>query len=281
MKPIRLAPFADRLVETFRTALGSYTPSDTKGAMKFDVSDLFAKLTEEIVPPTIWFTVDAMMKIKTLMASTPGEIAWHGFVTPVEAGYIIYDVTTYPQTVSAAAVDSDDDKYPPWLVNLPDERAAVMRMQGHSHVNMSVSPSGMDTTFFQKMLTQIDDYYIFMISNLKGDIWINVYDIEQNILFEDKDLNYGVLLNDGTELDLWAEGQMENVETIKTVKAKKEPVRKYEDDFPPRAQASYYPYGQTGPDHNENNWFGTGLTSMQYYTKYGTYQKVHSIGDEY
>jgi hypothetical protein len=70
-----------------------------------------------------------------------------------------------------------------------DEVFNNLRMQGHSHVNMSVTPSSTDLELYRDLLAQLDDtmFYIFMIYNKRGECTVKVYDLAKNILFEKDD----------------------------------------------------------------------------------------------
>lgn len=65
-----------------------------------------------------------------------------------------------------------------------------IRMQGHSHVNMGVTPSSVDTSLYDRLLDQLDDtmFYIFMIWNKKKDKTIKIYDLKKNVLFDTSDV---------------------------------------------------------------------------------------------
>lgn len=156
---------------------------------------------------TVYFTEMAWMKMQALIRDFDKEIAWHGVASRGEDiekdEYYITDILVYPQEVSGASVEMDVDKYDEWLRdNYEDERFNSIRMQGHSHVNMSVSPSGVDLTHQEAILDQLTDkmFYIFMIWNKSKANNIKIYDMAKNVLFEDKDVRYEVL-NDGYGID--------------------------------------------------------------------------------
>ena len=155
--------------------------------------------------PRVIITEDAYNKMKALVDNHTIEIAWHGIVSRLEIDkFIIEDILVYPQTASATTVESDDDLYPLWLDELDDNDFNNIRMQGHSHVNMGVTPSAVDTDFYETLIQHISDYYIFLIMNKKGAIWINLYDIGENVVYETKDIN---LIIEGFDYASWAEDQ--------------------------------------------------------------------------
>lgn len=143
-------------------------------------------------------TETAMWKMKTLVSSFDGEVAWHGVAKRVEGDgdiYEISDVLVYPQKVSSATVDDNMDEAQAWYDGLPDEVFNNLRMQGHSHVNFSTSPSQTDRDLYKKFLDMLDDtmFYIFMIINKRDERMILIYDLQKNILFETPDVDVKVV----------------------------------------------------------------------------------------
>ena len=148
----------------------------------------------------VWMTPDAYIKMWALLQSFNKEVAWHGVAYRYgEEGsheYLITDILVYPQEVAATTVEMDTEKYALWLMeNDEDERFANIHMQGHSHVNMSTTPSGVDLTHQEEILHQLgdDDFYIFMIYNKSMKSTYKIYDMRKNIMFEDKDIAVRVL----------------------------------------------------------------------------------------
>ena len=144
---------------------------------------------------TVYFTAEAWAKMVMLIKNFDKEVAWHGVAhrssNEEENGYYITDIVVYPQEVSGASVDMDVEKYAVWLMeNDEDERFKSIFMQGHSHVNFSVSPSGVDMTHQKEILDMLDDddFYIFMIWNKSFASNCRIYDLKKNALFEDGDV---------------------------------------------------------------------------------------------
>ena len=95
-----------------------------------------------------------------------------------------------------------------WLMNHEDDVFNNIRMQGHSHVNMGVTPSGVDNSLYERILEQLDDemFYIFLIYNKKGDKTFKIYDLAKNILFETGDVTVKVLDDDADSVDIHVDG---------------------------------------------------------------------------
>lgn len=156
---------------------------------------------------TIYFTDLAWMKMQTLISEFDKEVAWHGVASrgddETKDEYFITDILVYPQEVSGASVEMDVAKYDEWIRdNIEDERFFRIGMQGHSHVRMGVTPSGVDLTHQEAILDQLTDdmFYIFMIWNKLGAKNIKIYDLAKNVLFETADIEVEVL-DDGYGVD--------------------------------------------------------------------------------
>ena len=155
---------------------------------------------------TVYYTETAWQKMQTLIREFDKEVAWHGIAyrgdDPEKDEYTITDILVYPQEVTGATVTTDQTKYQNWLMEHDDEVFNNIRMQGHSHVNMSTSPSGVDTSLYERILDQLDDtmFYIFLIYNKKGDKTYKIYDLAKNVLFETADVTVKILGN-GFDMD--------------------------------------------------------------------------------
>jgi hypothetical protein len=109
----------------------------------------------------------AYTKILALVTDFTDEVGWHGSVIRNNDDFIIEDIFVYPQEVTGATVNTDQELYTDWLYELDDEVFDKLRMHGHSHCNMSVSPSGVDSHHREQIIEQLDGdmFYIFMIWN--------------------------------------------------------------------------------------------------------------------
>lgn len=167
------------------------------------------------------FTQDAMTKIKTLVKLCDKEIAWHGTVTkggtkkkPV---YTVTDVFMFPQEVTAATVKGIPSEYAVWNASLPDEIYSHMRFHGHSHVNMGVTPSGVDTNYQEEMLETLEDFYIFLIINKRDDMWTKIVDVQDNIVYDKEDIE--VRVTGANKFDDWAAKTIkENLKEVTVVR---------------------------------------------------------------
>lgn len=140
---------------------------------------------------TITFSAQAYMKIFALVHTHSTEVEWHGVVERTAAdAFYIKDILIFPHKVTGATVISDQTEYEKWLDTLDNDTFNALRFHGHSHVNMGVTPSGVDMTYRHNILNNFgtpsatsDLFYIFLIFNKKGDISGEIYDLQNNALY--------------------------------------------------------------------------------------------------
>ena len=140
---------------------------------------------------TITLSAQAYMKIFALVHTYSTEVEWHGVVERTAAdAFHIKDVLIFPHKVTSATVSSDQTEYEKWLDTLDDNTFNALRFHGHSHVNMGVTPSGVDMTYRYNILNNFgtpsetsDLFYIFLIFNKRGDISGEIYDLQNNALY--------------------------------------------------------------------------------------------------
>lgn len=182
--------------------------------IKLDVKDILEEYMkeQETIEPEVYITTEAYVKMRTLVDKTTTELGWYGFVSKAPGLtniYIIEDIIVYPQKVTGATCEQDEDRLFEFEMSLTDEQINTRRFQGHSHVNMGVTPSGVDENFYQDLLSQVTDYYIIMVTNKRNENHIRFYDMEHNIMYTDLELK--ILLNDGTDVEDWYESSSTNL----------------------------------------------------------------------
>lgn len=173
---------------------------------------------EEDDKAKIIFTPNAYIKMLMLLRDFNSEVAWHGIVDRRgDNEFLISDIMVYPQEVTGATVNTDQEEYTNWMMSIPTDTFNKMHMQGHSHVRMGVTPSAVDLQHQESIVQQLngDHFYIFMIWNKSLDHNIKVYDFRENTLYEDKDCV--VLVADDTlDAEEFITGAKEMVKTKTT-----------------------------------------------------------------
>jgi hypothetical protein len=89
-----------------------------------------------------------------------------------------------------------------------------------------------DEQFYQDLLTQVNDFFIILVTNKKNENTIRFYDKENNIIYNNIEIN--ILNEDGTLLDDWLDETKDAVITKASVAtpAKQTSIFDgYDDDF--------------------------------------------------
>ena len=174
----------------------------------------------------LWLTPEAYSKTVALVTTFADEVAWHGVTTRHgRSEFIVEDIIVYPQEVTGSTVNTDQKGYTKWLYEFDDDTFNAIRMQGHSHVNMGVSPSGVDSGHREQILGQLDAdmFYIFMVWNKRLETHTLIYDMENNILYEDGDVAVKIIGDES--LDVFLEDAKKKVQ--KKSAAAKAPAKSY------------------------------------------------------
>lgn len=174
--------------------------------LKLSNKDLLAPEILKEEEPVIYITSDAFIKMRALVENCDTEIAWHGTVVRNNMVFLITDIFMYPQHVCSSTVESHDEDYPKWVTELPDDVFNNMRLQGHSHVNMSTGPSGTDESYYHDLIKHVQDFYIVMINNKAGKLMLRLYDIEKNLKYDDLDIRLA-LTKEKKPTKIWYEEQ--------------------------------------------------------------------------
>ena len=212
---INLNPVKDqvreKLLEKYNETLFMNT---TKIELKLDIEDMLEEYIEQqnIIEPTIYITPNAYIKMRMLVDKSDKEIGWYGIVNEMpglQATYIIEDIVVYPQRVTGVTVEQDEDRMFEFEMSLTTEQVNHKRFHGHSHVNMGTSPSGVDESFYQDLLSQVTDYFIITITNKRNEYTTRFYDVTNNILYEDIPIQ--LIQDDGSLYLDWYETNKEQV----------------------------------------------------------------------
>ena len=210
MKPIKLTQSTiAKAKESILAQLDGVRLQGTTVNLSYDFADAIKEQLEktEVKKPIVYMMANTYLKMLEYVMKCDTEIAWHGTVKRGERDkkhiFFIKDVYLYPQKIAAATVQVDDTKYTQWSDAQDAETFNNRRFQGHSHVNMNTFYSGTDEANKKEFLQDLldDDYYIFLVTNKRQEHNFEVYDLAQNIIFENKDIDFRVYLNENTLLE--------------------------------------------------------------------------------
>ncbi len=166
LEPVR-EQVKQKLLEKYDTSTFMNT---TKVELKVDVADILDEFIEQqnIIEPTVCITTKAYIKMRLLVDKFDKEIGWYGIVNQMpglDNTYVIEDIVVYPQTVSGATCEQDEDRMFEFEMRLTTDQVNHKRFHGHSHVNMATGPSGVDENFYQELLSQVTDFFIITVTN--------------------------------------------------------------------------------------------------------------------
>ena len=82
---------------------------------------------------------------------------------------------------------------------------------------------------YHDFLQGIKDYYIFLIINKSHKVWANIYDIEADVLYEDEDIDYEILIDEQDTLVNWISKQTKHILVKKTTYSTRSNAYDYED----------------------------------------------------
>ena len=144
---------------------------------------------EEYIAPNIFIKEEILAKTKAYIQATDVEVAWLLLVEEDKEKneYVIYDTVLLEQERSATKADMTEEGMQKCLQELiaqgRSNELTNIRGWGHSHVNMSVTPSGTDDSTFSEYYTKVP-YFIRLIGNKKNEMRIDYVNREQEIKFD-------------------------------------------------------------------------------------------------
>lgn len=193
MKPIFISEEEkQKIIQEFTASLSA---SLYEGEISFSKSYVYDEKKHD--KAILYYTPEAFTKTVMLIHKFDSEVAWHALIRRGEEPneFIIYDVIVYPQEVTGATVNTDDEGYAQFMISLTDEEAAFMHAQCHSHVNMGTTPSSTDKTHQESVLKMMNGrgFYVFQIWNKSLATTNFIYDFDNNIMYESKDIVLQVL----------------------------------------------------------------------------------------
>jgi hypothetical protein len=209
LEPVR-EQVKQKLLEKYDTSTFMNT---TKVELKVDVADILDEFIEQqnIIEPTVCITTKAYIKMRLLVDKFDKEIGWYGIVNQMpglDNTYVIEDIVVYPQTVSGATCEQDEDRMFEFEMRLTTDQVNHKRFHGHSHVNMATGPSGVDENFYQELLSQVTDFFIITVTNKRNEYTTRFYDVANNILYTDVEIH--LIDDNGNMMSNWYDEQIEN-----------------------------------------------------------------------
>ena len=129
----------------------------------------------------VYILPQARQKMEMYCDLSEGEIGWLGFVEKYDGvGFLITDCVLLKQEVHATTTEIDPMALIEFWNQTPPEQQSKIKIWGHSHVNMSVSPSGQDDSQME-YFKDGNKWFIRLITNKKREYHIDVYDYENGL----------------------------------------------------------------------------------------------------
>lgn len=144
--------------------------------------------TEKPVPvatPKVMYAPNVWAEIEYFIEKQDLEVGWLGLVEKVGNDYLITEVFLPEQKVHSVETDISAEAMTKVAMEILDSGKCSSQLYywGHSHVNMSVSPSTQDEEQIDEFLKSCP-LFIRGIYNKKGHSKVDVYDVEQKCVFE-------------------------------------------------------------------------------------------------
>ena len=191
MRPINLSNEAieklyGEFLEKFKNEIANY---GFNGGSSMTIKTNFEEVAKEKV--IIRYTQEAFLRMQALVDFFDSEVAWYGLCERLgEKEFRVYDVKVCKQEVTGAKVDTSDEDTLEFFCSLTDDEAEHLHFQAHSHVKMSTGASGTDIQNQQDVVKNMGKtgYYIFQIWNKNNDINTYLYDLDNNVFYDRKDV---------------------------------------------------------------------------------------------
>ena len=191
MKPINLPEnvrlkLFEQFLTKFKEEMDNYAFNDSAS---LTIKTNFGEVAKEKV--IIRYTQEAFLRMQALVNFFDSEVAWYGLCERLsERVFRIYDVKVCKQTVTGAKVDTTDEDTAAFFESLTDDEANHMHFQAHSHVKMTTGASGVDLQNQHDVIHNMGKtgYYIFQIWNKNNDINTYLYDLDNNVFYDRKDV---------------------------------------------------------------------------------------------
>lgn len=144
----------------------------------------------DVSHPEVRISQEMMAYIEEIVRQSVDEVSW--VMEVVEKDNFVYEVEGVyipTQKVHATTTEFTGEDIMKLCEEEPEFSPEKWRGWGHSHVNMSVSPSGQDESQMLDFAKACDDFFVGMIHNKQGQFFCWLVDHKRKILFKDVYVN--------------------------------------------------------------------------------------------
>lgn len=140
--------------------------------------------------PYILIESQALHKMFQYVDGCADEIGWLGTAYREGKEITIKDVYLFDQDVHGTTTEITPEGLSDFAMELMQQPDGVevwnnLKMWGHSHVNMGVTPSGQDDLQMQTFQQGGHDWFIRLIANKKGELKVDLYDYTTGVIYLD------------------------------------------------------------------------------------------------
>lgn len=138
--------------------------------------------------PTVHINEKALQKMFIYTDEVSDEVGWLGTAYRDDNIFYIEDVFLFDQEVHGATTEITPEGLADFATELMQQPDGMeiwnnLKMWGHSHVNMSITPSGQDDKQMEEFSKNGHDFFIRLICNKKGELAVDVYDYKNGLEF--------------------------------------------------------------------------------------------------
>ena len=139
--------------------------------------------------PYVLIHTKALQKMFVYTDECADEVGWLGTAYREGNEIHITDTFLFEQEVHATTTEITPEGLEKFGTELLTQENGVevwnnLKMWGHSHVNMGITPSGQDDKQMVEFSQIGHDWFIRLICNKKGDLGIDVFDYEEGIVYK-------------------------------------------------------------------------------------------------
>lgn len=140
--------------------------------------------------PYVIISKQAIDKMHTYTQKCTEEIGWLGTAYKHNREIYIEDTYLFDQEVHATTTEITPEGLADFASEVLQQENGVeiwnnLKMWGHSHVNMGISPSGQDDSQMATFKDSGHDWFIRLICNKQGELKVDFYDYTTGVIYLD------------------------------------------------------------------------------------------------
>jgi hypothetical protein len=140
--------------------------------------------------PRVFIEKEALTKMSVYVEECKDEIGWMGTATRDGRNITIHDVFLFEQDVHATTTEITPEGLGKFAEEIMTQEDGMevwnnLKMWGHSHVNMGITPSGQDNKQMETFKDGGHNWFIRLIANKKGEMKLDMYDYANSVIYTD------------------------------------------------------------------------------------------------